>query len=78
MKTTTIKTKFKQWQVLPALSRPQGEATLPESGAAESAASSVAKPVRTERTGRSSQVGELQGAGKPPEDTSPPRASQRP
>ncbi len=82
MRTTTTKTEFKQWQVLPALPRPPGQAAaataLPEFRAAESTKSSLAKPGRDERSGRSSQAGELQGAGKPPENISTPRVSQRP
>ena len=82
MRTTTTKTEFKQWQVLPALSRPPGQAAvataLPGSRAAASTESSLAEPGRAEPTGRSSQAGELQSAGNPPENSSTPRVAQRP
>ena len=79
---TTTKTEFKQWQVLPALSRPPGEGTaatgLPECPAPESTGPSLARPGRAERLPSSSRMGDVQGAGKPPENSSTPRVSQRP
>jgi hypothetical protein len=79
---TTAKAEFKQWQVLPVLSRPpvEGEATnaLPECRAAESTGPSLAKPVRVECLSSSGTIGEIQGAGTPPKDVSTGRISQRP
>ena len=77
---TTTKTEFKQWQVLPALSRPPGEGSaatsLPECRASESAGPSLAKPGRAQSLPHSGRMGDVQGAGKPPESSSTPRVSQ--
>ena len=82
MRTTTTKTEFKQWQVLPPLSRPPGEGSaatgLPEYRASESTGPSLAKPGRAECLPHSGRMGDVRGAGKPPENTSTPRVSQRP
>ena len=79
---TTTKTEFKQWQVLPALSRPPGEASaatsLPECRGSESTGPSLAKPGRAERLAHSGRMGDVQALGKPPENSSTPRVSQRP
>ena len=79
---STAKTEFKQWQVLPALCRPPGEGSaatsLPECRASEFTGPSLAKPGRAERLPSSGRMGDVQGAGKPPENSSTPRVSQRP
>ena len=78
----TAKAEFKQWQVLPVLSRPPVEGpaanALPECRPAESTGPSLAKPVRVECLSGSGRIGEIQGAGTPPNDVSASRISQRP
>lgn len=79
---TTAKAEFKQWQVLPVLSRAPVEGSdasaLAECRAAESAGPSLAKPVRVECLSRSGRIGEIQGTGTPPKDASISRISKRP
>ena len=79
---TTTKSEFKQWQVLPPLSRLPGEDTdaagLPESRASESTEPSLARPGRAERLPHSGRMGDVQALGKPPGKSSTPRISQRP
>ena len=79
---TTTKTEFKQWQVLPALCRPPGDGSaatsLPECRASESTEPSLARPGRAERLPHSGRMGDVQALGKPPENSSTPRVSQRP
>lgn len=76
------KAEFKQWQALPVLSRPPGEGAvatgLSERRVSESTGPSLAKPVRTECLARSGRKRDVQAAGKPPENISTPRVSQRP
>ena len=78
---TTTKTEFKQWQVLPPLARPLADASaatrLPECRASESTGPSLAKPGRAECPAPARR-GAVQDAGKPPENNSTPRVSQRP
>jgi hypothetical protein len=78
---TAIKAEFKQWQALPALSRPLVEGLVAnaaaECRAAESTGPSLAKPVRVECLSVSGRIGETQGTGPTSKDATI-RISKRP